>query len=169
MRKGVKLKRRRWRYFYYLGDLHKTLTLNRGLDEILAWNYPQHEKRIYSWIDVKRNGHRALTRNEVARIVDRSPRTIQDYMYFGKIKKPQHTYSFETGNMGIYLFSRDDVFDIYELIRTSQWGRPRHDDFVTARRVPDRNEVRAAALHDLFMYAKGEDGEFVPVWKSEEF
>lgn len=161
--------RRRWRYFYYNGQLHKTLSVNRRLDEVLAWCYPDHEKRIYSWSDVRRRGHKPLTRAEVCKIINRSPRTLQNYIYEGKIKKPQHTYSLSTGNMGIYLFSREDVLDIFENIKTIHFGRPRNDGFTTVRNVPDRNEVRAAALYNLFVYARTDEGEYIPVWQSEEF
>ena len=164
-----KYERKQWRYFYYNGKAHRTLAVNRGRDEILAWCYSAYEKRIYSWIDVKRNGYPALLMKDVSKIVDRAPRTIYAYVRSGLIAQPERSYSLKTGRPGLYLWSRDDVYELYEMLKTMHFGRPRHDAFITAWNVPDRNEVRAAANSGLFVYAKTDTGEFVPVWKTEEF
>jgi hypothetical protein len=164
-----KYERKRWRHFYYNGKAHKMLALHRGRDEVLAWCYKEHDKKIYSWIDVKRNGSPAMFRSEVARIVRRDPRTIEGLIYKAKIRKPERTYSLETGRPGPFLYSKQDVYDIYEYIRQTHRGRPRQDGFTTNWHVPDKQEIRAAADSGLFIYARNELGEYVPIWKAEEF
>lgn len=164
-----KYHRKRWRFFYYGGNLHRNLGINRGRDEISAWVYVLKEKRVYSWLDVKRHGEPAMTYTDVSKIIGRAPRTIRYYVYKGYIDGPQRTYSLKTGNPGMYMFSKKHVLDLYNVVREIHFGRPRKDGFVQARNIPDINEVRAAVESNLFIYAKGLDGDFVPVWKSEDW
>lgn len=161
--------RKRWRYFYYGGCLHRNLGVNRSRDEVSAWCYQHRHKRIFSWLAVKRDGEIALTYTEVSLIIGRAPRTIRDYVLRGYIKNAQHTYSLKTGRKGMYMFSKAQVLQLYDVIKEIHFGRPRKDGFVQNRNIPDINEVRAAVENGLFIFAKGRDGEFVPVWKTEEW
>lgn len=164
-----KYDRKRWRYFYYGECLHRNLGVNRGMDEVSAWCYQHREKKIFSWLAVKRDGEPAMTYTDVGKIINRAPRTIRDYVYKGYIKKPQHTYSLKSGRKGMYMFSKKQVMELYDVVREIHFGRPRKDGFVTARNKPDINEVRSATEDGLFLYAETKDGKYVPIWKSEEW
>lgn len=166
-------KRRLWRYFYYGGKLHKTITVDRGADEVYAWCYSEKKRYIYSWSEVQRVGQPGITTAQAAKIVNRSVRSIYVYMQWGYIRRPERTVSFETGGLGPYILSRDDVEDLHNVVKSIHFGRPRDDGAVTQRNVPNDKEVRAASVHRLFLYAKKEDENdetsFVPVWDSEEW
>lgn len=166
---GHKKKRRKWRYFFYGDKLHKTLAVNRSSDEVYAWKYSEGKRYIYSWSDVQRSGYQALTRTQVGKIVNRAPRTISEYVYRGLIPKPERTYCLETGAPGMYMFSRKDVWNIFEVVKGMHYGRPRKDGMVKSRSVPNEQEVRAAAINNLFFYGRTDDGRYVPIWASEEY
>lgn len=168
-RKAWKWKRRKWRYFYYDNKLHKTIRIHRGKDECWAWCYSDRKKYIYAWSDIQRRGEPAISLKEAAEIINRSPGTVYNWILEGLYKPPEQTYSLETGNPGHYKLSRSHVNQLHELVSNRHFGRPRKDGEVTQRNVPNKQEVRAATVHGLFLYAKKDDGEFVPIWKSEEF
>ena len=168
-KRGWKWKRRKWRYFYYNDKLHKTLTVHRGQDECWAWCYKDHKKYIYAWSDIQRRGQPAITLREAAAIINRAPQTIYNWINEGRFKPPEQTYSLSSGKRGHYKFSRDHVKELHEVIKTTHRGRPRNDGMVTQKDVPNDREVRAAATHGIFIYIKSDDGNYIPVWESEEF
>lgn len=167
--KTWKWKRKRWRYFYYNNRLHKVLTLQRGKDEVLAWCYQDHKRYYMSWSDVQRKGHPAITLKEAGKIINRAPQTLYNWINTGVIPKPERTYSLKTGNPGNYRLSEKDVKQLHEVLQSQHRGRPRNDGGATLFNVPNEKEVRAAMKHNLFLYAKSEDGEYIPIWESEEF
>ena len=161
--------RKRWRYFIYGEKLHKMLAVNRADDEVLAWCYPDHKKIFYSWADVRRNGYKAMTYQDVGNIVGRSAYQVRWYVYNHRIPKPQQTYSLSTGNRGIYFFTKTDVYNLYEYMRTHHMGRPRKDGGITVRNIPTASEVRRAMESGIFTYARTDDGRYVPIWEAEEY
>lgn len=162
-------KRKRWRYFYYGGFLHKTLKVNRARDECEAFRYNDGKKYYYLWSDVQHRGYPALTLKKVSEIVNRKPQTIYNLINTGRISKPEKTYSLENGNPGNYMFSRQDVQNLHDYIKNLHFGRPRNDGVVNNRNVPNPKEVAAAVNHGIFVYVKNDQGEYVPTWKADEW
>lgn len=159
--------RKKWRYFYYGDDLHRMLSLNRATDELVAFNYPQRKRMLYSWMEVKRNGQPSFSMKEAAKITGRSYWRLYRWIYEGWIPTPQRSYSLETGNLGPYYFSHNDIMNIFEVIKSTHRGRPRADGAITNSSVPNEKELRAALTNSLFVYAQNANGEFVPIWEAE--
>lgn len=158
---------KRWRFFYYGNTLNKILRVNRADDEVIAWCFDDNKQKIYVWSDVQRRGYPGLTTTEVAQIFNRTSRTIRYWMQWGHIKPPRRSYNLVTGNPGGYRWSRDDIMELFEVVRSIHYGRPNKSGTITNYKVPNEREVRAAMINNLFVYGKKKDGDFVPIWESE--
>jgi hypothetical protein len=167
---GLQYQRRKWRYFFIDGKLHKLITINRGRDEALAWNYVDRKKVIYSWSGIKRKGQPGYTLKQASQILNRTPTRLRAYWTeLDLIKKPQMTYSITTGNPGIIILSEDDIREFHQIISNMHYGRPRLDGVVTLWNVADEREINAFVKHDIVLYAKNKDGEVVPVYAAEDW
>lgn len=156
-----------WRMFFYGGELHKTLTLHRAADELIAWNYIQHKKMMYSWTDVKLRGSTAYLMREVTKMTGRSKWCIYNWIYKGWLPRPQRAYSLKTGNPGWHYFSQNDIMNIFEVIKSTHQGRPRQDGVIVNYNVPNERELKAAVTRNLFVYAQNMNGDYVPIWEAE--
>ncbi len=161
-RENGKKARKRPRYFYLDGELHKVLTVNRGRDFVITWNYPQAKRKMYVWSDVQKRKQRAMTITEVAQLVNRHRMTIDEYIREGWIKSPQRTYNIETRRLGKHMFSEDDVMDLHDFMseRILHHGRRMHND-----NLPSKAELRALVREGRVLYARDEYGDEVPMWK----
>lgn len=160
--------KKRWKYFYLDGKLHKLYAINRGKDEAIAWSYPDRKKMIYSWTAVKKYGHSGYRSWEVAQILNRHRLSINRYMMNGQIPIPQSTYRIPDGTeTGIYIWSRDDILKALEYISTIHKGWPRNDGFINAPNIPSRDEVRAETEYGLRLYTLNKEGKLVRVWDAE--
>lgn len=155
------------KYFFYRGDLHKKIYINRSDDIIDAWNYPKGELRQYVYSDVRQNGEQAYTTRQVGELVGRSPKIIKEHIQKGMVRRPQMTYSLdEPANTYAFYWSEKDIMELHDFLRTVHFGRPRLDGRATPLAMPSRAELRAALRQGTVFYIK--DGEsFVPTWKAE--
>jgi len=156
------------RYFFLNGHLHKTLHISRGRDLITAYDFLEHKTKVYPWSDVRRKRQNAFTLSQAARIMDRHRDRLVKYIDRGQIPEPQREYCIETGKIGRYFFSEDDMMDLRDFMSTIHIGRPRNDGRVTNNRVPTREELRTIIQSGRMLYVR-ENDEFVPVWKAKEF
>lgn len=159
-------KKNRLRYFYLDDHLHKVLSINHPNDICIAWNYPEGRRVMFVWSDLRRRYGRAFTLTQVTGLINRHRVNVEKYMLEGKIARPQRIYSLdENRRPGKYFFSEKDVYALHDYLLTVHIGRPRKDGKITPGRLPSKAELRAMMRHDVQMYAKTENGEFVPVWK----
>ncbi|QGH79382.1 hypothetical protein SEA_LIMPID_49 [Streptomyces phage Limpid] len=158
------------RYFYLNGDLHKVLSVTRAQDFVVCWNFPQGKRVGYVWSDVRKNHGKAFRLQQVAEMIGRHYITIKRDILEGRIKAPQRIYAFnENRTPGAYYMSEEDVYALHDYMMTTHIGRPRGDGKVTVRDMPSKAELRAMMKHDLVTYVKTKDGDFVPVWKEQNW
>lgn len=156
-------------YFYYHGDLHKKLHIDRGNDLITAWNYPEHKVAKYQYSDVRKNGGKAFTTTQVCEMINRSRDRIFAHMASGNVRPPQKTYGLEPGQSSYaYYWSEDDIMDLHSFFRTVHIGHPRKDGQINTRDLPTASELRAMIRQGTVLYVKVGD-EFVPTWQAENF
>lgn len=163
------MERKKFRYFYINGKLHKMLRLTRARDEAVAWCFSEHKTRIYQWSDVRKRASRGFTIGEVSDMIMRTPRMIQYYVEWGLLEKPECTYSLQTGNAGLWIFSEEDVYKIRDIAAGMTKGRPRADGIINPRDTLSKQELTALMKYDMVLYAKNKDGEFVPLYAAEEW
>lgn len=176
MEEGTKPRQRRirkpsrLRYFYLEGDLHKVLSVIRAQDFAICWNYPQGKRVGYVWSDVRRNHKKAFNLQQVSKMIGRHYITLKRDILDGKIKPPQKTYALNANKTpGTYYMSEQDVYDLHDYLLSVHVGRPRKDGKVTIRDMPSKAELRAMMKHDIVTYVKTAEGEFVPVWKEQDW
>ncbi len=158
------------RYFYYRGDLHKKMHINRGADVISAWNYPKGKLEKYSYTDVKKNGEKAFSTQEVATMMSRNYRTISNLLMSGEIRRPQKQYKIDEHRNGhAFYWCEKDIMELHKYFTGIHRGRPRNDGIITPQKLPTAAELRAMIRQGTVLYIKDDDGNFVPTWDAEKF
>jgi hypothetical protein len=157
-------------YFYLDGKLYKTLHRNRAEDIIIVWDYILEKRVAYSLSDVQKNRKHAYTVTQAAKMINRSVDTIKRHWRAGDIKKPFRTYSLDGQKRpNKYFFSEEDIRAMQEFFKTVHRGRPRKDGLITPSNIPSIAEIEALIRNEKVLYAKNDEGEFVPVWKQPEW
>jgi len=157
-------------YFYLDGKLYKTLHRNRAEDLIIVWDYLLEKRVAYSLSDVQKNRTHAYTVTQAAKMINRSVDTIKRHWRDGDIKRPFRTYSLDGQKRpNKYFFSEDDIRAMQEFFKTVHRGRPRKDGLITPSNIPSIAEIEALIRNEKVLYAKNDEGEFVPVWKQPEW
>lgn len=155
------------RYFFYRGDLHKKIHINRVNDIVVAWNYPRAKAERYIYSDVRRNGGQAFTTKQVGQMVNRSRTTIKNAINDGMVPCPQRTYGLDAERNGYaYYWSEKDIMVLHDYLKSIHFGRPRKDGLVTPRQMPTASELRAMIRQGTVFYVKQGD-EFIPTWRAE--
>lgn len=169
-RRKRKKSERRFVYFYLNNELHKVLYSSRADDTLIAWNFTLNKRVAYNLTEVQKNRRHAYSISEVSKIIGRHPDTIKRHLRSGELRKPQRSYSLEDNSRkGRYYFSDDDIREMHDFFRTVHIGRPRNDGRIVASNIPSRTELEALLRNEKVLYAKREDGTFVPVWKQPEW
>jgi len=160
---------KRLRYFYINGKLHKLLHVSRPTNQVLAWCYSEHCKKMYQWSQIKKEAEVGYTPQEVAEMLQRARRTIINYHQDGLIKKPEMTYDLETGKVGKRIFSESDIRKLHAFLLTQHKGRPRLDGMVVPAKTLTKEELEAKLKHGINLYTKTSEGRFVPVYEAENW
>ena len=161
---------RKLNYFYLNDNLHKSLHINRGADTITTWCYPLHKRVAYTYSEVKKHKQPAYTTKEVGEMLNRSRLTLEHAILNGDIEPPQHTYGLNEHKRKFkYMWSEKDILEAHAYLSTVHRGRPRNDGLVTPAHLPTIRELRAMIRQEQILYVRGEDGEFRPVWRAQDF
>ncbi len=151
--------RKKLQYFFLNEKIHKVIKLSRARDEVIAWCYPDKKRVLYPYSLVEKNMENAYTILQAAEILNRHRVTLEEYILAGKIKQPQKVYPISNPGSAWskYMMSETDILDIHQFILD--------DGYI--RDLPSRAELQAILKHNLILYTKTNDGNFVPVWKAE--
>jgi hypothetical protein len=161
---------KRLRYFFLNGNLHKVLGSNRPQDRLVAWDFKEAKRKQYSYSEVRRSHEKAYGIVEVAELVNRHRVNVERYILDGKIRKPAQAYALNPGRKPLaYFFTEKDVLELHDYLLTVHRGRPRKDGTITPSGIPSRAELRAMMKSGSATYIKNEDGEFVQVWKENDW
>lgn len=146
-------------YFFLNDKIHKVLRSSRAKDELVAWCYPDKKRVLYSYADVKKHSETAYGINEVCKMLNKHKVTIIDYILEGKIRAPQKVYpiSNPSSTWSKYMFNQKDILDIHQFIL----------DAGHSLEVPSKKELEALLKHNIILYTKTIEGNFVPVWKAD--
>jgi len=152
----------KFRYFYLNKKLHKVLKSSRVKNTLIAWSYEDKKRVLYVFSDVKKYKQNAYTLAEVCKMLNKHRVTIQDYILEGKVRAPQKVYPIgnaENFKWSQYMFSEDDILELYDYIISA--GRE-------IEKLPTKSELKALIKHNIILYTKTSEGQFVPVWKSND-
>lgn len=160
--------KKRVRYFYLDGKLHKIIHINRPADIVTTYSYADHDYRQYPWVWLKKNYKNAYGIQDVANMVQRHRRWIQRKMLDGDIRKPQKAYSLKNPSRFTYYFSEDDIIEIQDYFAHVHWGFKRKDGLITPGPTPSKSDLRVMMNDGGLLYVKTQDGTFRPVWREVE-
>ena len=164
----VKLKKR-WKYFFIDKKLYRLVRVVYSRDEAVALRLEDGELVMFAWSDVRRHASRGFTIGQVSKIIDRTTRQIHNYIMDGEIDSDGMLYAPTDGRPVRRIFSEENIFQIQEVMSNKSNGRPRKDGIVRPRNVLGKSDVRAAVKHDMKLYARTDDGEFIPVYLAEDW
>lgn len=158
-RKNGRKVRKAFLYFFLNDKLHKVLKSSRSKDELIAWSYPDKKRMLYSYSQVNKYMDNAYSTTQVAALLNKHKVTIEDYILEGKIKAPQKVYPIGNpeSKWSKYMFNQSDILDLHQFIL----------DAGHSKEVPSKTELMALLKHNMILYTKTEEGNFVPVWKAE--
>lgn len=151
--------RKKFLYFFLNNKLHKVIRLSRAKDELVAWCYPDKKRVLYSHADVQKNMQNAYTVKQVGEIIGRHQVTIEEYILQGKISAPQKVYpiSKPESTWSKFMFSESDILKLHEYILEAGYTKD----------LPTKSELQALLKHNMILYTKSSEGNFIPVWKAE--
>jgi hypothetical protein len=158
-RKNGRRVRKAFLYFFLNDKLHKVLKSSRSKDELIAWSYPDKKRMLYSYSQVNKYMDNAYSTTQVAALLNKHKVTIEDYILEGKIKAPQKVYPIGNpeSTWSKYMFNQSDILDLHQFIL----------DAGHSKEVPSKTELMALLKHNMILYTRTEEGNFVPVWKAE--
>lgn len=150
---------KRFVYFFLNDKIHRVLKASKAKDELIAWCYPDHTRVLYSYSQVKKYMENAYSTKEVADILQRHKVTIEEYILEGKIRQPQKIYPIGKPESKYYkfMFNQKDIFDLHEFIIDSGYSG----------NLLSKTELNALLKHNIILYTKTSEGNFVPVWKAD--
>ena len=153
--------------FFLNGDLHRLVRKSAAQNICYALNFKTNTINKYTYKDYKTFKKKAYTISEVAQVLRRHVDRIRHAMYTGEVKKP---FLVEYGKRtGVYYFSEEDIYAFREYFANLHRGRPRTDGIVIPKNVPTIAEVDAIINNKPVLYVRTKEGNFVPVWRQEEF
>lgn len=157
------------KYFYIDGLLYRTIVANRAADIIRAWDYENKRVVAFVWSDAKRTMQQAFDTAEVAKLLNRSKKSVLDYVTAGAINAPTKIGE-QANGFGHYKWSEDDVLALHGHYLTVGAGRPRKDGIInSAVRLPSRMELVAMMKQNRMMYIQDADGNFVPIFDNPDW
>ena len=96
---------------------------------------------------------------EVSKILNRHKITIEEYILNGKIKQPQRIYPISNpeSKWSKFMLNESDILDLHQFILEAGYSN----------NMPSKTELQALLKHNIILYTKSNDGNFIPVWKAE--
>jgi len=155
------------RFYFLNGQLFKVLKVDRSANTCYLYNLETKENKMFLYSDFKKFRNNAYRMNRVSKMLNRHPDRIRRAIWEGKVAKPLLIKNKTSG--GKYWFTEDDIRELRDYFATVHRGRPRKDGVVVTHNVPAKEELEAMLGHREMLYVKNKNGEFVPVWKAEEF
>lgn len=159
--------------YWFLDDkLYKTLTQDRAQDLLRAWSFDDDKIVEFLLSDAKRKMKNAYDTREVAAMLNRSSRMIQQYVIDAQIEQPRRVnYNGAVNKYGYPFYQRkwkdSDIIALHEYLLYSGAGRPRKDGVLySATRIPTRSELLAILRNQPMFYMRSSTGEMIPVWSA---
>lgn len=154
--------------FFINKKLHRRVKIDRGSSIVIAYDYDAGELKKYTYSDFKKFRQRAFLISQAANILWRHGNAIR-YAIYDKEIPSEVPRVFRKNGVGIYYLSEDHIFELRDYFASKHRGRPRKDGIKIAKNVPSREELEIFFGYKQLLYTRTKDGEFVPVWRSENF
>jgi hypothetical protein len=147
-------------HFFWNGELHKKLRVNRPANLLYAWNFVTRQRVTIIYSEWKKRKGVALSNNEVCELIGRHKTNVFIYIRRGDIPEP-----FSVGerrndilNKARYYWSEEDLMGLQEYL-SSRVGK-----VAMPHNIPTKAELRAKLNNDEILYVRSKDGKYIPTW-----
>lgn len=123
-------------HYLYDGQVYRVQTVSRGTDEITLTSVSDGSKWSVRYSVFKFAVKRVWKVGDVARLLERSPRSIYRYEEREQIQNPKRYRA--KGGRELRFYTKDDVLEIHEMISEIHQGRPRKDQKIVNNTLPNR-------------------------------
>lgn len=123
-------------YFLHADKIYKVLLSSRGTDEILLEDISDGARYSVRFSVFKYAYKRVWKVGDVAKMLERSPRSIYRYELRGQTQEPKR-YNAKGGKQ-LRFYTKQEVLEIHEMISEIAQGRPRKDNRVVNNTLPNR-------------------------------
>lgn len=151
--------RKKFLYFFLNNKLHKVIRSSKAKDELIAWCYPDKKRVMYAYSQVEKHKENAYSVKQVSVLLNKHKVTVEEYILDGKIKTPQRIYPIGNpdSTWSKFMFSESDILDLHQYILDAGY----------TKNMPSKAELLALLKHNIILYTKSSEGNFIPVWKAE--
>jgi len=152
---------------YFLNDgLYKVIKADRSSNICHLYNLETEEVKKFLYSDFKKFRKSAYRIGKASKFLNRHPDRIRRAIWAGQVTKPLLV---KTGNSGSYWFTEENIHELREFFANVHRGRPRRDGIIVSHNVPTKDELDALLGNKEMLYIKNKNGDFIPVWRAEEF
>lgn len=148
---------------FFLGkNLYTRIKVQKHLDQIECWGHAEKAFVFLSYSYVLHNQETAYGTTEVAKMLWRAPATLLNSVQRG-ILRPTIAYipvGKPDADPIMYAWHESGIMEAWEYFVNTDYrgsGSPVP--------TPSKKELRAALNHEVVMYIRDENGEFVPTWR----
>jgi len=156
------------RMFFINNKLHRRVKIDRTSRLVFAYEYESGKLKTYTYQDFKKFRQRAFLISQAGKILRRHGNAIR-YAIYDKEIPSEVTRVFRKNGVGVYYLSEDQIFELRDYFASKHRGRPRKDGIKISQNVPTVEELEVFFGRRQLLYTRTKDGEFVPVWRSENF
>jgi hypothetical protein len=154
--------------FFINKKLHRRVKINKSIKLVSCYDYESGKLVNFSYSDFKKFRQRALLISEASKILRRNSNAIR-YAIYDKSIPSEVPRVFRKNGVGIYYLSEDHIFELRDYFASKHRGRPRKDGLIVSKNVPTIEELEVFFGRRQVLYTRTKEGEFVPVWRSENF
>ena len=157
------------RHFFWNGQLHKVLHVNRPANLVDAWNYAEDKRVTLLYSDYRIHAKAAVRSGRAAQILNMTKRSLLKSWAEGHIEPPP-IVPLANSDRYMRLWGEEHIMAAHDYFLSLHRGRPRKDGYVRpSKSLPSKAEVRALLNNTTVFYVKDSDGEFIPVWEPPKF
>lgn len=152
---------------YFLnGELYKIIKADRSSNICHLYNFQTEEVKKFLYSDFKKFRKPAYRIGKASKLLNRHPDRIRRAIWGGQVTKPLLV---KRGESGTYWFSEENIHELRDFFANVHRGRPRKDGIIVSHNVPTKDELDALLGNKEMLYIKNKNGDFIPVWRAEEF
>lgn len=154
------------RIYFLNGNLCKLIKADRSANICYLYDFEKGEVKKYSYSDFKKFRKTAYKIGKVSSLLNRHPDRIRRAIWGNQVTKP---FLVKTKASGSYWFTEENIYELRDFFAGVHRGRPRKDGIIVSHNVPSKDELDALLGNKEMLYIKNKDGNFIPVWRAEEF
>lgn len=159
------VKRPRRKVWFLNGDLVRVEHTSRAAGIVTLYNLTKDKKETTTVVEFKKKRRRAFTVKETAELLNCHRKHIPRLVKRGMIPDPVGELpGGERAFHYLSYYSEDVIMEARRAMSQIHHGAARKDGLITNNKTPTEQELRYAMGDGILLYAKTEDGRFIPIF-----